>query len=104
MRRQAELEDAALLRMMQAFCNVPALVKVTPVALWGFQSLTFSLAATLGPAFVMSGARKQFMKGRGLRSKNRPWVRKGKTFSWGKVIQPHKDFNPKVSEMEGAGK
>lgn len=71
---QAGLEDAALLRMTQAFCSVPALVKVILVALSGFQPLIFSLATTLGPTLVMSGARKQFMTGRGLRSKNRPWV------------------------------
>lgn len=39
----------SLLGMTQAFCNMPALVKVILVALWGFQSLIFGLAATLGP-------------------------------------------------------
>lgn len=80
MRGQAELEGAALLTMTQAFCNVPALGKVILVAPWGFQSLIFSFAATLGPTLVMSGARKQFMKGKGLRSENRPQVRE-KSFS-----------------------
>lgn len=39
--RQVELEDFALFRMMQSFCNVPVLVKVILVA-YGISSHSFS--------------------------------------------------------------